>query len=55
MMDPVTQTLFNAKKGSVPARIDVDACTRHGLSVLAVPVQQLGSVEFLGTGDFVGA
>jgi len=60
MMDPVTQALFNAQKGSVPARIDVDtssvdACTQYGLSVLAVPAQQLGSVEFLGTGDFVGA
>jgi len=60
MMDPETQALFNAQKGSVPARIDVDAssvdaCTQYGLSVLAVPEQQLGSVEFLGTGDFVGA
>lgn len=60
MMDPVTQGLFNTQKGSVPARGDVnastvDACTGYGLVALSNPAQQLASVEFLGTGDFVGA
>jgi len=60
MFDVETQALFNAQKGSVPARVDVDAssvdaCTAYGLEALANTTQQVGSVEFLGTGDFVGA
>jgi glucose/mannose transport system substrate-binding protein len=60
MMDAETQAEFNAKKGSLPARIDVDpstvdACTQYGLSAMAKPEQQLASIEFLGSGDFSGA
>jgi glucose/mannose transport system substrate-binding protein len=60
MIDPATQALFNAKKGSLPARIDVDpstvdSCTQYGLKAMANPDQQLASVEFLGSGDFSGA
>ena len=60
MIDPATQAEFNAKKGSLPARIDVDpstvdACTAYGLEAMARPEQQLASIEFYGTGDFSGA
>jgi glucose/mannose transport system substrate-binding protein len=60
MIDPQTQAEFNAKKGSLPARIDVDpstvdACTAYGLEAMAKPEQQLASIEFYGTGDFSGA
>lgn len=60
MFDPETQILFNTKKGSVPARVDVDAskvdaCTAIGLEALADKAQQAPSIEFLGSADFVGA
>jgi glucose/mannose transport system substrate-binding protein len=59
IFDPETQILFNAKKGSVPARVDVDAskvdaCSAIGLAALADQKQQAPSIEFLGTADFVG-
>jgi len=60
VLDKETQVRFNAKKGSVPARIDidaalVDACSQIGLKALANQKQQVPSIEFLGSADFVGA
>jgi glucose/mannose transport system substrate-binding protein len=60
MVDPVTQAEFNAKKGSLPARLDVDpntvdACTAYGLGIIADADRQLVSLEFLATRDFGGA
>jgi glucose/mannose transport system substrate-binding protein len=60
MIDPATQAEFNARKGSLPARVDVDpstvdSCTAYGLEAMAKPEQQLASIEFFGSGDYSGA
>jgi glucose/mannose transport system substrate-binding protein len=60
MIDQKVQAGFNAAKGSLPARVDVDpslvdACTAYGLEQMNKPEQQLLSLEFFGSGDYSGA
>lgn len=60
MMSKDVQIAFNAKKGSVPARLDVDvskldACSQIGVNALQKPEQRIASVDFLNTPDFIGA
>ncbi|MFV0335825.1 MAG: ABC transporter substrate-binding protein [Tropicimonas sp.] len=60
MMSPEVQIAFNAKKGSEPARLDVDAsqldaCARKGLEILQDPEQRVSNIEFLFSPDSLGA
>ncbi len=53
------QVAFNTKKGSVPARLDVDpskldACAAKGQIALAKPEQRIPSVDFLASPEFKG-
>ena len=60
MIAPETQIAFNAKKGSEPARLDIDpskldAIAQYGMKALQKPDQRIPSVDFLVTPDFIGA
>lgn len=60
MMDKDVQVAFNAKKGSVPARLDIDvnkldACSKIGVNALQKPEQRIPSVDFLDSPDMIGA
>jgi glucose/mannose transport system substrate-binding protein len=60
MLDPVTQIAFNTKKGSVPARTDLDvssmdACAQRGVALLKDPKKQLPSITYLISPDETGA
>jgi glucose/mannose transport system substrate-binding protein len=60
MLAPDTQLAFNSKKGSVPARLDVDvssldACAQKGMAALRDPKNQIPSTNFLSSPDLVGA
>ena len=60
MIDPATQIAFNSKKGSEPARLDVDpskldAIAQYGMKALQKPDQRIPTVDFLVTPDFIGA
>lgn len=60
MMSKEVQIAFNAKKGSVPARLDVDmsaldACSQIGIGILQKPEQRISSVDFLVSPDMIGA
>ena len=53
------QVTFNTKKGSVPARLDVDpaqldACAAKGQMALAKPEQRIAAVDFLASPEFKG-
>lgn len=53
------QVAFNTKKGSVPARLDIDpskldACAAKGQLALAKPEQRIAAVDFLATPEFKG-
>lgn len=59
MMGQETQVAFNALKGSVPARLDVDvstldACSQEGVTALQVPEQRVAATDFLNTPDYIG-
>ena len=60
MMSKEVQVAFNAKKGSVPARLDVDmasldACSQEGVAALQDPNQRIAATDFLNTPDYIGA
>jgi glucose/mannose transport system substrate-binding protein len=60
MLAPETQIEFNAKKGSVPVRLDVDVssmdvCAQKGMAALRDPARQIPSDNFLTTPDMYGA
>jgi glucose/mannose transport system substrate-binding protein len=60
MLDPATQIAFNIKKGSVPARTDLDvsgmdACAQKGAALLKDPKKQLPSITYLISPDETGA
>ena len=60
MLDPVTQIAFNTKKGSVPARTDLDVssmdtCAQRGVALLKDPKKQLPSITYLISPDETGA
>jgi glucose/mannose transport system substrate-binding protein len=60
MISPAVQIAFNAKKGSEPARLDVDiskldAIAQYGMKALQKPDQRIAATDFLDTPDFIGA
>jgi hypothetical protein len=60
MLDPATQIAFNTKKGSVPARTDLDvssmdAWAQKGAALLKEPKKQLPSITYLISPDETGA
>lgn len=60
MLSPEIQLAFNAKKGSVPVRTDVDtssmdACARKGAAALKDARRQVPSINYLISPDEVGA
>jgi len=60
MLSPDAQVAFNAKKGSVPVRADVDtskldACAQAGLKLLAEPNASVPGTDFLQTPDVLGS
>jgi glucose/mannose transport system substrate-binding protein len=59
LVDPAVQTEFSKAKGSLPARLDVDAasldvCLQKGQKVLADPQAQVPNFEFVFTADQEG-
>jgi len=60
MLTPETQVAFNAKKGSVPVRGDVDtskldACAQAGLKLLGTENGSVPGFDFLQTPDSIGS
>ncbi len=60
MMSKEVQIAFNSKKGSEPARLDVDAskldaCAAKGVDILKEPDQRIPSTDFLISPDSIGA
>jgi glucose/mannose transport system substrate-binding protein len=60
LLEPETQIEFNKKKGSVPARLDVDvssmdACAQRGAAALKDPARQVPTTDFLISPDLSGA
>jgi len=60
MLTPETQVAFNAKKGSVPVRGDVDtskldACAQAGLKLLGTENGSVPGFDFLQTPDKIGS
>jgi glucose/mannose transport system substrate-binding protein len=60
MMSKEVQIAFNAKKGSEPSRLDVDAskldaCAAKGVQILKDPAQRVPNVDFLVSPDTIGA
>lgn len=60
LFDPNVQVAFNLKKGSIPARNDVDTskvdpCGQQGIKIMADPNKQLGGADFYNTPDAVNA
>ena len=60
MMSTEVQIAFNALKGSVPARLDVDvnlldACSQVGVEALQVEEQRVAATDFTVSPDFIGA
>ena len=60
MISPEVQIAFNAKKGSEPARLDVDiskldAIAQYGMKALQKPDQRIAATDFFVTPDFIGA
>jgi len=59
MLAPDTQLLFNAQKGSMPVRTDVDAsqldaCAQKGIKLLGDPNHQTPVFDMLISADLVG-
>lgn len=60
MLSPEAQIAFNNKKGSVPARLDLDVssmdkCAQAGMAALKDPEQQIPSGGYIASPDRVGA
>ena len=60
IMSKPVQIAFNAKKGSLPSRLDVDpklldACSQIGIGILQKPDQRIPSTDFLVSPDMIGA
>ncbi|MEJ1161903.1 ABC transporter substrate-binding protein [Prosthecomicrobium sp. N25] len=60
LLDPETQIKFNAKKGSVPVRTDIDvstldACAQTGAKLLSDPKAQAPAVELMTPATVTGA
>ncbi len=60
MLDPAVQIAFNSKKGSVPARTDLDVssmdvCAQKGVALLKDPKHQLPGASYLISPDENGA
>ena len=60
MLDPETQVKFNAKKGSVPVRTDIDvstmdSCAQSGSKLLADPKRQAPNMSLAVPASIVGA
>lgn len=60
LLDPATQIAFNMKKGSVPARLDVDvssmdSCAQLGAAALKDPARQVPTTDLLISPDLSGA
>ena len=60
MLDPTVQIAFNSKKGSVPARTDLDVssmdvCAQKGVALLKDPKKQLPAASYLISPDENGA
>jgi len=60
MIDPPTQIAFNSRKGSEPARLDVDpskldVIAQYGMKALQKPDQRVPCTDFLDTPDFINA
>ena len=58
--DPATQVAFNAKKGSIPIRTDVDTskmdiCSQAGVAAMKNPARQISNPDALMAPDMVGA
>jgi len=60
LLDPTSQLEFNKKKGSIPARQDVDVssmdvCAQRSSTVLKDPANQVEAMELLSPPNFSGA
>jgi glucose/mannose transport system substrate-binding protein len=60
LFDPETQIKFNAKKGSIPVRLDVDGssldiCAQQGMKLVADPARQVADVNLVAPPPLVGA
>ena len=60
MFAPDTQLLFNAKKGSIPVRTDVDGssldiCAQAGMKLVADPARQVPDINLVAEPALVGA
>ena len=60
ILSPETQIAFNTKKGSVPARFDLDvssmdACAQAGMNALKDPAQQIPNRDYVASPDRTGA
>ncbi|MBX2805679.1 MAG: ABC transporter substrate-binding protein [Hyphomicrobiales bacterium] len=60
MLSQDVQLAFNKKKGSVPARVDLDVssmdeCAQQGMTALKDPEQQVGSINYFASSDLTGA
>jgi len=60
IMSKDVQVAFNLKKGSVPARLDVDTsqldvCSKAGIDAMQKPEQRISDLDFIATPDFIGA
>lgn len=59
LMDPEAQIAFNAKKGSLPIRTDIDvskmdACAQKGVAYMKDPANQQPNVDMLVSSDTMG-
>ena len=60
LIDPETQLKFNAKKGSIPVRNDVDgssldACAQHGMRLVKDVNRQVPDINLIAAPQLVGA
>ena len=60
MFAPDTQIAFNAKKGSIPIRTDVDGssldvCAQAGMKMVADPARQVPDINLVAEPALVGA
>ncbi len=60
MLDPAVQIAFNKKKGSIPARTDLDVssmdqCAQKGAAAVKDPAKQLPAASYLISNDENGA
>jgi glucose/mannose transport system substrate-binding protein len=60
LFDPETQIKFNAKKGSIPVRTDVDGssldiCAQAGMKIVSDPARQVADINLIAPPPLVGA